>query len=345
MTTSQSCEDGAVSEAEHAWLQRLASDGFGMIVTCAAAISTDSIAFHRQMSLGDDRFLPGLTALAAAMGAHPTLSVVQLCHAGSRALGELTGRPARSASAYTRSSSSSFVAPAVFTVAELDQVVEDFAAASERAARAGFGGIELHGANGYLFTQFISTQSNQRTDAYGGSLENRARLARDVVRAVRQRVPTDFVVGFRMSFEGFGNETGLDLDDNIRILNWLADDGIDYGHVSHMDFAARSVKYPDDVALTRIRAGVQRSLPIVCAGGVMQRADAERALALGADVVAVGRGAVGNDRVPERFAHNEPLVRTPYDAAALARLAVSPHFIDYMLNAGPLSSLHIVASW
>ncbi len=342
MTTAQSHPDGRVSEAEMAWLERLAADGYGMVITCAAAISTESIAFHNQMSLGDDRFLPGLAALAKRLKAYPTLSIVQLCHGGSRAIVELTGMPARSASAYEVPTIPGFISPRALTTAEIAQVVEDFGNAAARAAQAGFGGIELHGANGYLFTQFISKMTNLRTDAYGGSLENRARFAREVVRACRSKVPADFVLGFRMTFEGGSFDTGLDIDENIQILNWLVEDGIDYGHVSHMALAAPSQKYPDRVALAHIRHGVAKSLPLIAAGGVMSRADATRALELGADVVAIGRGAIGNVRVPARFARHEPLTPTPFDVTELAKLSVSPDFVHYLTTAGPLASLKIV---
>jgi len=227
MTTGQSHADGTVSQAELAWLERLAADGYGMVITCAAAVSRKSIAFRKQMSLADDSFLPGLSALAERMNAQGCLSVVQLCHGGSRAIPDLTGVEAHSASAYDLPSVPGFVRPKAFSVGQIQELIEDFAQAAQRAAKAGFGGIEFHGANGYLFTQFISTMTNQRQDQYGGSLENRARFCRQVVQACRQRVPASFVLGFRMSFEGFGPETGLDLDENIQIMNWLAEDGID----------------------------------------------------------------------------------------------------------------------
>jgi 2,4-dienoyl-CoA reductase-like NADH-dependent reductase (Old Yellow Enzyme family) len=343
MTTSQSHADGRVSEAEAAWLERLAADGYGMVITCAAAISRDSIAFPNQMSLGDDAFLPGLRALAARMHAHPTLAVVQLCHGGSRAIPALTGVEAHSASRYALPQVPGFVPPKELAPAQIERIIDDFAGAAGRAAAAGFGGIELHGANGYLFTQFISTMTNLRRDAWGGSLENRARFAREVVRACRRRVPAGFVIGFRMSFEGGGLETGLDLDENIQIMRWLAEDGIDYGHVSHLDLAARSVKYPGEMALPRIRAGVDRALPLMCAGSVMSAADATRAMDLGADLVAIGRAAVGNTRVPARLARGEALARPPYAAASLADKAVSADFIRYMTTAVPVSSLNIVS--
>ncbi len=182
-----------------------------------------------------------------------------------------------------------------------------------------------------------------RRHAHRGSLENRARFAREVVRACRRKVPAGFIVGFRMSFESGGPETGLDLDENLRIMGWLAEDGVDYAHVSHLDLTAKSVKYPADVALTRTRAGLDPALPLVAAGGVRSRADADHALALGADVVAIGRAAIGNTGVPARLRAGESLARTPFDRERLRALGVSDDFLRYITTAGPLASLRIVA--
>jgi len=342
MTTSQSNPDGSPSEAEARWLERLVDDGYGIVVTCAAAISWHSIAFPNQLSFGDNVLLPALTTLAKRVTRPGSLLVAQLCHGGSRSIPELAGQPAHSASRYELPMPG-FVPPIELSTAQIEQTVDDFAAAADRAARAGFGGIEFHGANGYLFTQFTSTMTNRRSDAWGGSLENRARFSREVVRAVRARAPKGFVVGYRMSFEGFGVETGLDIDENVRIMQWLAEDGIDYGHVSHMDFAARSAKYPDRIALSHIRAGVDGALPLMCAGGVKNRSDAERALELGADLVAIGRAAIGNAHVPDKLAKKLALETTPYSRASLSSLNVSQDFIRYITSAGPLASLNIVA--
>ena len=343
MTTSQSNPDGSPSEAEARWLERLVDDGYGMVLTCASAISRSSIAFANQLSFGDDAFLPALTALATRLARPGTLVTAQLCHGGSRAIPALAGQPARSASRYELPIPG-FVPPLELSTAQIERIIEEFAAAASRAARAGFGGIELHGANGYLFTQFTSTMTNLRSDAWGGSLENRARFSREVVRAVRARVPEGFVVGYRMSFENFGLEKGLDIDENVQVMRWLAEDGIDYGHVSALDLAARSVKYPDRIALAYIRAGGDRALPLMCAGSVRSRTEAERALELGADLVAIGRAAIGNARVPEKLASGVDLVPTPFGRSHLAALAVSRDFIGYMTTAVPVSSLNIVAA-
>ncbi len=342
MTTSQSHAHGSVSEAESAWLERLARDGYGVVLTCAAAISRTSIAFHNQMSFGDDRFLPGLTEVASRIARHGALPIAQLCHGGTRAIPALTGVEAHSASRYELPSIAGFVPPKELSVAQIEAIVEDFAQACERAARAGFAGVEFHGANGYLFTQFISTMTNLRRDAYGGSIENRARFAREVVRACRKRVPAGFVLGFRLTFEGGPFDTGLDLDENVTVMRWLAEDGIDYGHVSSLDLFAPSAKHPAQTVIEYVRPRIDRALPLMCAGGVMSRAKADRALELGADLVAIGRGAIGNADVPARFARGEALRAMPFPRSELEALGVSDGFLRYLTTAIPVSKLGIV---
>ncbi len=343
MTTSQSHADGAVSEAEIAWLERLARDGYGMVITCAAAVSKSSIAFERQMSLGEDRFLPGLRTLAAALKLHRALAIVQLCHGGSRAIPALTGRPAHAPSRYELPAVPGFVPPLAFAEAEIEQIVRDHADAAARAHEAGFAGVELHGANGYLHTQFLSTMTNLRADAWGGSLENRARFSREVVRAIRRLVPATFVVGFRMTFEGMGFDTGLDLDENVRVMNWLAEDGIDYGHVSSMDVRAKSAKYAGENLFQRVRDGVERALPLVAAGGVRSAEDVRFAMARGADLVAIARAAIGNADVPAKLGRGETLRAMPYALDDLRELQVGDELVRYLRDTWPISTLNVVA--
>jgi 2,4-dienoyl-CoA reductase-like NADH-dependent reductase (Old Yellow Enzyme family) len=342
MTASQSNPDGSISEADLAWTGRVADDGYGAIITAAAAVSRESIAFHNQPSFADRSFLPGLSALAERINRGGAVSIAQLCHGGSRAIPELTGTSAGSASAYELPGVPGFVRPREFTTGEIDQIVDDFATAAALAAEAGFGGIEFHGANGYLFTQFLSTMTNLRSDGYGGSLESRARISREAVKATRERVPSGFVLGFRMTFEGSAMDTGLDIDESIQVMRWLAADGIDYGHISAFDAAGLSQKYPDQAALTRIREGVGPDLALMVAGGITSRTSAQTALDLGADLVAIGRAAIGNADLPDRFARDEPLAPTPYSPAVLSALAVGSEFQQY-LTRWPVASMNVIA--
>jgi len=331
MTTTQSNPDGSVSEADTVWLERLAADGYGLIITCATAISKQSIAFPNQLSAGDDSMLPGLTQLAKRLKPYKSKVVLQLCHAGSRALPKLTGSVAYSASSYSLPQIPDFVAPEALTIDQIHEIIEDFASACERVSKAGFDGVEFHGANGYLFTQFMSQMTNLREDVYGGSLENRARFSREVVQACRKRVPSDFILGFRMSFENAGLESGLDIDENIQISSWLANDGIDYLHISHLNFDAKSVKYPDKIALQYICEHLGNQIPVVCAGGITSAEDVKIAIQLGAEMVAIGRAAIGNKKVPEHFAKAETLpFQMPFTESDLRNLQISNEFIDYL---------------
>lgn len=343
MTTQQSNADGSLSKSEADWLLRLTEDGYGMVISCAASVSDTATAFYNQLSLAHDKFIPDLEKLAQKMKQNGSLNLIQLCHPGSRAIEALTGEKPRSASSYELPLISGFVPPVALTKSQISNIIEDFANACARAEKAGFDGIELHGANGYLFTQFISTMTNLRTDEYGGSIENRARFSREVVKACRNKVSEDFIIGFRLSFEGMGMETGLDLDENIQIANWLAEDGIDYIHSSQMHFAVKTTKYPETTTIEYLRNHIKKELPLVIPGSITSIEESEKAIALGADIIAIGRAAIGNKNIPSYFKNRQkPPHQTPFTESHLQNIGISAALIDYVKNAPPLRSLNIV---
>lgn len=343
MTTQQSHADGSLSKDESEWLTRLALDGYGMVISCAASISKTATAFHNQLSFANDNGLDANKEVADKMRETGTLSIVQLCHAGARALEELTGEKPHSASSYVLPQIPDFVSPKSLSSSQIQSIVDDFVHACKRVENAGFDGIEIHGANGYLFTQFISTMSNLRTDEYGGNLENRARLCREVIKSCRAEVSPDFIIGFRMSFEGMGLETGLDIDENIQIANWLAEDGVDYIHASLLDCSANTVKYPTENVIKYLRKGLSTDLPLIIPGGITSVEAAEMALTNGADFIGIGRAAIGNRNVPNYFQNKETLPHSmPYSSKKLKEIGISEAFADYIKNAPPLKSLNII---
>ncbi len=328
MTNMQSHPDGSLSDDELRWLCRRADGGFGVIMTCAAHVAEDGHAWPGQLGVFDDRHVPGLTRLAAAIGERGAVGLVQLFHGGVRADSALTGQPVWSASAVELPG---VPTPRAATDDDLARVIDQFAAAAARCARAGFDGVELHGAHGYLFGQFLSTVQNRREDRWGGPLEHRARLLLDAVRAVRAAVPAGFAVGVRQSPEDFGQSMGLDLDESLTVAGWLGALGIDFLHVSLWDVARMTAKRPDQHAVPLFRAAVPAAIPVIAAGKVWTRADADGVLARGADAVALGRSAILNPDWPRRAA--EPAwqpQRPPVTHAALRALDLNETFATYM---------------
>ena len=274
------------------------------------------------MSADHERALRRLGDTLREAGA---LGLVQIFHGGLRADRAVSGEEPLSASAGTEP------ARRAATEDDLERIVEAFAASAERTHAAGLGGVEIHGAHGYLPAQFISTSDNQRADQWGGSLENRARLLRRITQEVRRRVPAPFVVGVRLSPEDFGQTRGVDLDENVQIARWLEQAGVDFLHLSLWDVARHTAKVPAEHAVSYFRKQLPADLVLFAAGKIWTREDAEGVLERGADVVALGRSAILNPDWPQRVATGdaEPLL-PPISREALAERAVSPAFADYL---------------
>ena len=330
LTNQQSHADGTISGDEHDWLVRRAAGGFAVVFTCAAHVSPDGQGFPGQLGVWGDHQLPGLTRLAADLASHGALGMVQLYHGGVRSPSALTGLQPLSASAFDEPQPG-FERPRPATAADLARIHADFVAAARRCAAAGFAGVELHAAHGYLFSQFQSRTINQRDDDWGGSLANRARLLRDVARSVRAACPAPFTVGVRLSPEDFGHAHGIDIDDTVQIARWLADDGLDFVHISLWDGRKQSNKYPDRHPLALFRPALPAEVPILAAGKVWTRDDAEALRDHGADIIALGRAAILNPDWPRQALagpfdpERGPLTRTQYNA-----IAVGDRFVDYL---------------
>ncbi len=325
MTNQQSHEDGTLSDDEFNWLISRADGGFGLIETCAAHVAKDGQGWPGELGIYDDAHLPGLTRLASALRERGAASIVQIFHGGVRADQSVSGQQPFSASALEGARAA--------TDDDIARVIQEFAAAARRAQQAGFDGVELHGAHGYLLTQFLSTTQNQRTDRWGCTLENRARLMREVARAVRAATTSDFTVGVRLSPEDFGNARGLDVDESIQVAQWLTNDGLDFIHLSLWRSALNTHKYPDQHPIPMFRRALPSDVAILVAGAVYTREDAEALLALGADCVALGRSAILNPDWPLQAQHEgwDPQ-RPPVTIDQLLQRSLNPTFAEYMRN-------------
>jgi 2,4-dienoyl-CoA reductase-like NADH-dependent reductase (Old Yellow Enzyme family) len=319
LTNWQSHPDGLLADAELGFLARRADGGFGVISTCAAYVAADGKAWPGELGVDRDECVDGLTRLADRIHAGGARAIVQLFHGGLRA--ELSPDPW---------SATELVDGALHaragTADDIARAIDAFVDAAARTQRAGFDGVELHGAHGYLISQFLSRTMNTRDDAWGGDLERRARFARETLRRVRSRCGAAFCVGIRLSLEDFGQAKGLDLDDSLHVARWLADDGADFIHVSLWDVTRNTAKRPDMHPLPLVRDVLPRDVAIFAAGKIWTHDDAAAVLARGADVVALGRSGILNPDWPR----DTQVTRPPVTRAQLADRAVSPVFAEYL---------------
>jgi 2,4-dienoyl-CoA reductase-like NADH-dependent reductase (Old Yellow Enzyme family) len=251
--------------------------------------------------------------------------VVQLHHAGMRSPKELIGE-----APHCPSANDEFGARAM-TLDEVKASRDAFIAAAVRAEKAGFHGVELHGAHGYLICQFLSAEVNKRTDEYGGSFENRARFLYECIEGVRAACGKDFSLGVRLSPERFGMDLGEILKLAGALLN---DDRIDYLDMSLWD----SFKEPADetfkgVSLVELFGALPRgTCRLGAAGKITTGRDCLKAMAAGLDFVVIGRAAILHHDFPARVAKDncfEPIA-LPVPEAHLKAERLGPAFLNYM---------------
>ncbi len=327
LTNQQSNADGTLSEDEERWLTMRAAGGFGMTMTCASHVDRLGQGFPGQLGCYSDEQLPGLTRLAAGIRAQGSVAMVQLHHAGRRAPAELIGTspvaPADDAETGARR----------LTIAEVHEVIESFIAAAVRCDKAGFDGVELHGAHDYLLCEFLSAEFNDRTDDYGGSREARFRIFDEIISGIRRRCRGDFLLGVRLSPERFGLATADVIDAFERLV---ATEMVDFIDLSLWDVFRAAID--EDYAprpLLKLFTDLDRgSVRLAVAGHLYSGSDVQRALDFGADIVAIGRAAITNHDFPQLLQANPTAAmrELPVAREVLVAEGLGPEFLDYMAN-------------
>jgi 2,4-dienoyl-CoA reductase-like NADH-dependent reductase (Old Yellow Enzyme family) len=324
LTNTQSHPDGVLSEVEYNWLTLRAKGGFGLTMTCAAHVQAVGQGFPGQLGAFDDKHLEGLARLAAGIKAHGSVSSLQIHHAGNRSPKELVGTP-------VCPSDDTKTGARALTLAEVEALREAYIAAAVRAEKAGFDGVEIHGAHGYILAQFLSAEINHREDRYGGSLENRARIIMEIIDGIRASTKADFQLGLRLSPERFGLKLAEIRDVAAEILR---DQKIDFLDMSLWDVA----KEPnEDEHKGRTLMSVFTDLPrgqvrLGAAGKVMTGKDAAGVLDAGCDYVVVGRGAILRHDFPKRVQADANYISppTPVTIQHLLDEGLSPAFVQNM---------------
>ncbi|MEO5283387.1 NADH-dependent flavin oxidoreductase [Limosilactobacillus allomucosae] len=340
MTERLALEDGTVSLNELDYLNKR-SGGVGMFISPVANVNELGKGFEGELSAADDRFIPGLAKMAAVMKQGNSKAILQIFSAGRKTTSAiLRGKQPVSASAVPGRREFNEM-PHALTEAEVEQTIEDFAQAVRRAILAGFDGVEIHGANTYLIQQFFSPHSNRRTDQWGGDVMQRMRFALSIIKRshemIEQLGAKQFILGYRLSPEET-EEPGIRIDDTLRFVDVLADQPLDYLHVSMGNLWRKSLNDPDEQRFTilRIKNQLRGRLPLIGVGSLKTPADVEKAMAAGIDLAAIGREYLVEPHWIEKVqAGREADIRYEVDPNDAEELGLYPPLMDFLTSGIP----------
>ena len=328
MTNKQSHPDGTVSGDEIEWLEARSQGGFGIVTTAATNVEEDGRGWEGEFGTWSDHQLEGLTRLAKAIRDHGGIGLTQLFHGGMRAPERLTGLQPKSSS--ENDLGNELGRSRAMEKEEIEETIRAFGRAANRCERAGFHGVELHGAHGYLIAQFLGSTTNRREDDWGGNQTKRTRFLREIVREVRQATSPNFLVGLRLS--PVLDSCGLDLPDALETLDLCNEMDLDFVHVSCWDITETGVSN-DRVApyTTHFREVLNNNIPLITTGGIWNAEEATLALEQGAEFVGVARAGIAHPNWPSYLSEgmDEPQ-RPPFDEARLREAKLSPTFVQYM---------------
>jgi 2,4-dienoyl-CoA reductase-like NADH-dependent reductase (Old Yellow Enzyme family) len=348
LTTDSSHEDGTATETELEFVRRRAAGGFGATISSAAYVEQDGRSWQG-IGAAHDGHLSSLHQLAEAMRAVGGLAILQIYDGGRIAKPELIGEHRLRAASAVASLRPGAKTPRAMTADEVANLIASFRGAASLARKAGFDGVEIHGANHYAVHQFFSPRANQRVDHWGGSLSNRMNFPLAVAQAVRDALGPKLIAGFRVTpFEAEAD--GYTLEDAKLLCNELARLNLDYISVSLDDYRKsrptgearvynRPVEKSYDPAespITELARAIAGRTAVMASGGIKTCIDAEGAIKLGADLVAVGRAVVVDPEWLSKVRSKSEasiLAGLPKDERQIAKaLSIPPRMVEYLLS-------------
>jgi len=319
--------DGIPTEQMQKYYRRYAEGNFGLIITEGAYTDTVfSQAYPNQPGMTNHQQQKGWEKIALSTHEAGGKIILQLMHAGalsqhlSNTRSASAIQPIRHMLAGYSKKQGRFPLPHAMNLSEIDDAISGFAQAANRAEKAGFDGVEIHAANGYLLDQFLTDYTNDREDQYGGTVDNRCRLTANVISAVKKATVSDFIVGVRVS-QGKVNDFDYTwpngTDDGKIIFTTLQKAGADYIHfASEGKGFDHSCLTRDGESLTTLARKIT-GLPVIANGGLGNPEEAQRIFeGQHADLIALGTSALANPDWPIRLANNENI--TPFDPDMLA---------------------------
>lgn len=302
MTTWSANPDGTISEQELEFYKRR-SQNVGLVITGCTYVTPSGIGFTHEFAAYDDRFINSLEKLAAAAKSGGAPAILQIFHAGNKAIPELVPNNDVISASASSVKSGDFMKRVVqsreMTENEIQETIRAFGDVTKRAIKAGFDGVELHGAHGFLLQNFFSPLFNQRNDRWGGDLEGRMRFPLAVLQEVKNVVyeyaTKPFAIGYRISPEESATG-GLRIEDTYKLLDRLISSGISYIHTSLVSindsYPVESPNGPRTIEL--ILNHIAGRVPVIAAGKIRTPSQAQEAISTGLPLVAIGKGLVIN---------------------------------------------------
>lgn len=325
LTNTQSFEDGQLSDDEYQWLTMRAKGQFGLVMTCASHVQSCGKGFPGQLGIFSDEHISGHKRLSQKIKSYGSLAVVQLHHAGMRSPAELIQQTPVCPSTNEKHGAREL------SLDEIHNLKGDFISAALRAQKSGYDGVEVHGAHGYILTQFLSSTINKRTDRYGGKLENRVRILFEIVNGIRRRCGENFLLGVRLSPERFG----LKLTEIKQVFERLVDESkVDFLDVSLWDInkLPEEKEHQNQSLLSCFIDLDLKNVRLTVSGNIRNGEDVKNALDSGVDFVTIGRSAILHHDFPERVINNTNFraIETPVSKEYLQNEGLSESFIAYM---------------
>src|SRR3954469_22258799 len=348
LTTDSSHEDGTAAENELEFVRRRAANGFGLPISSAAYVEHDGRSWQG-IGAAHDGHLPSLRRLAEAMRAAGSLAILQIYDGSRIAKPELIGEQCLRAPSAVASLRPGARTPRAMTSDEVENLIASLGEAASLARKAGFDGVEIHGANHYAVHQFFSPRANHRDDRWGGTLAKRVNFPLAVAQAVRGALGPKLIAGFRVTpFEA--EPDGYTLEDAKLLCHELARLDLDYISVSLDDYrnsrpAGETRVYNGPVEksyipamspITEFARVIAGRSAVMASGGIKTCVDAEGAINMGADLVAVGRAVVVDPEWLSKIRGKSEasiLAGLPKDELEIASaLSIPPRMVEYLLS-------------
>jgi 2,4-dienoyl-CoA reductase-like NADH-dependent reductase (Old Yellow Enzyme family) len=343
MTTWSSNDDYTVSDEELTYYQKRVN-GVGLVITGCTHVQPNGIGFTNEFAAYDDKFIPSLRKLAGAAKSGGAPAILQIFHGGNKALPALTPNGEVVSSSALETEASDFapsVLPRELSHDEILEVIHAFGETTRRTIEAGFDGVEIHGAHGFLLQNFFSPFFNRRQDEWGGSLENRLRfplaVVQEIKNVIKKHATKPFILGYRISPDEH-QTGGLRMKDTYELINRLIEANVDYVHASLANaLSSKPVDSKDDKTyLELIAEHVNNRVPVIAAGSMVTADDVKTALDKGLSLAAIGHTLIMNPDWVEKVQNGkEGEIETALKASKINEIEIPEKLWNVIQASGP----------